>query len=221
MKYVVALPYMNRDYAEETIGSLCPELRRGLVTTNNSEINRGIMWAHNRAVRTMHADAEAQWLIVMSSAVTFGPRMGFDFLDALDEHTDHDVVEAAGVFGWHLIAFSRQIITEVGYWDETFTPYGFDDIDMMIRIQNACEMAGREPLWTKAVIEIADRGMGLSVKEEGVRADVEAQIDYFTAKWGRHPGHSDVKAWSTPFNSGKPQGYWPGHERAGLESANR
>lgn len=217
MKYTVVVPYMRREYAEETFNSMCPDLRRGLVPVNNCEINRGIMWAHNVGANRMR-EAGSDWLIVMSSAVSFGTKMGCDFLDALDANADHDVVEGAVVFGWHLIAFSRALLDDVGYWDENFTPYGFDDIDMMIRIQNARE---GNPRWTKAVVDVRDRGMGHSVKECGVVADANAQIAYFTGKWGRHPGHSDIKAWSSPFNSGREQGYWPGHERAGLESAHR
>jgi hypothetical protein len=197
------MPFIHRPYAEECIATW----KWGkpgdshVVVVDNTWKNIGIMAAHNIGRKTM-LEQDADWLIVCSAAIRFGEQGGMDFIEELERRSGHDVVEAAGVFGWHLIAFSRDIMERVGEWDENFTPYGFDDIDLSIRIQRVPKRDGRTTqLWEKAVIDITDMGMGHSIHLGGVRADANPQIEYFKRKWGRHPGDSHLAAYDFPFNN--------------------
>lgn len=203
MSYTVVFPYIVPSIARPCRESWAFPAKN-VLEVDNSVDNIGIMRSHNLGINRMYAD-RTDWLVVLSAALRFGRRGGLDFIRALDERPDHHVVEAAGVYGWHLIAFHRRVIDAVGRWDENFTPYGFDDIDMSLRIYKAFP----ERQWEKVPVNCVDIGMAHSVKDGGVRADVNAQIDYFIAKWGRHPGASEIPTFETPFDDDLPLSYWP------------
>lgn len=185
---------------------------------DNTVINKGIMRAHNMGIDKMRAD-NSDWLIVMSAAIRFGEPGGLDFIDQLDKHAGYHVIEAAGVYGWHLIAFARQTIDAVGRWDENFTPYGFDDLDYSLRFQRAFgkdfrvaddNPAGPDPMWTKVKIDVQDSGMAHGLKLANVESDPRPKIFYFNQKWGRHPDHSHETAFQHPWNrADNPIQYWP------------
>lgn len=210
MRFVAVLPYIHQGWADACTSSMAPEFLASTLLVDNTEANIGIMASHNRGIDRMR-EVDAEWLIVVSAAMRFGSPGGMDFVEALAAHDDHPVIEAAGVFGWHLIAFRRDLLDKVGRWDENFTPYGFDDLDMSLRIQRAVGVDGRYgQVWTKVHGDWSDAGMAHSVHLAGVRADVNAQIAYFMEKWGRHPGASDVMAHMHPFGDQfNPIGYWP------------
>jgi hypothetical protein len=212
--FIIALPFRVRSFYDECVATMDPLLLSFLDPIDNTVHNRGIMRSHN-LTRDFVMKYGRDWLVVLSAAVRFGERGGLDFIDALGEHAEHDVVEAAGVYGWHLIAFHRRILDDVGSWDENFSPYGFDDIDMSIRIQNARNIDGRHTqLWTKVPVDVTDTMMGHSIHLGGVRTNPDAQIDYFRRKWGRHPGDGHIPAYTHPFNDPvNPQSYWPPCEK--------
>lgn len=215
VKHVVCVPFIHRPYMEAFIATVRMGERDDvhLVAIDNTVTNYGIMASHNLGLR--HAiDVGAEWFTVCSAAIRFGEPGGLDWLQALDERNDHHVVEAVGVFGWHLIAFRVDLLRIVGEWDENFTPYGFDDIDMALRIQRARGVDGRmEQVWEKVHVDVDDEGMGHSIHLGGVTLAperIEEQIAYFTRKWGRHPGDSHILAFDTPFGDpNNPISYWP------------
>lgn len=210
MRFVAVLPYIHQGWSDACTSTLAPEFLANTVLVDNTRRNIGIMASHNRGIDRMR-EVDAEWLIVVSAAMRFGDPGGMDFVEALAAHDRHHVVEAAGVFGWHLIAFRRSLLDKVGRWDENFTPYGFDDIDLSLRIQRAVGVDGRNGrVWTKVRGDWSDAGMAHSVHLGGVRTDTNALIDYFVSKWGRHPGAADVLAYMHPFDDpSNPLGYWP------------
>jgi len=211
MSYTAVLPYVIGTYAQQCL-STCRFDKDSLLVIDNSANNIGIMASHNAGIDKMYADG-TDWLICMSASVRFGKSGGLDFIAEL-ETSDQMVLEGAGLFGWHLIAFRREVFEAIGYWDENFTPYGFDDIDMILRFQRAFYGPTGEnhklQLWNKVVGDWWDaNGMAHSVKEGRVEANTDRQLDYFMRKWGRHPGESTVLAWPTPFNNPQfPLSYW-------------
>lgn len=215
MKHVICIPYVHQPYFDEfkeTVRMLERDDVR-VMPIDNTVFNCGIMKSHNIAL-AFARQHQSQWLTVCSAAIRFGKPGGLDWLQALDERPDHHVVEAAGVFGWHLIAFKVDLLRLVGEWDENFTPYGFDDIDLALRIQRARGMDGRmEQVWEKVHVDVDDEGMGHSIHLGGVVLPperIEEQITYFTRKWGRHPGDSHILAFDTPFGDpNNPISYWP------------
>lgn len=214
--WVGVLPFIHRPWAEACRATMHPAFLNNVSFVDNTRTNIGIMAAHNQGVDRMR-ETGADWLVVLSAAVRFGAPGGLDFIAALDGLPDHMVVEGParthdsggnGVYGWHLIAFNRRCLDAVGRWDENFTPYGFDDLDMSLRIQRVFGDDGK--LWTKAPTDVTDAGMGHSIHLGGVRTDTNALIGYFQRKWGRHPGASTEPAYDRPFNDPtNPVWYWP------------
>lgn len=204
--YTAVLPWVYRPY-RDAFAEMC---RLDVFEVDNSERNLGVMRSHNLGIDRMRDDG-TEWLVVLSAALRFGPAGGLDFVDHLDRKAGHRAVEAADVFGWHLIAFHRSTIDAIGRWDPNFSPYGFDDIDLSVRYQLAFGNGGQ--LWDKVPVDVMDAGMGHSIKLAGVDAPAEPRIDYFRRKWGRHPGDGHLPTYQHPFgDEANPVGYWPEFE---------
>lgn len=200
MKYVVVLPYTIQQYFDDCVKTMHPDLRANLLPINNTVNNVGIMAAHNEGIQTLKVRG-ADWLVVLSAAIRFNEPGGMDFINELANREGHNIVEAAGVFGWHLIAFSAKTLQEVGEWDENFSPYGFDDIDYSLRVQKFYKIDGRQTqVWEKAPVDAQDMGMAHSIKIANVDSPAEPRIKYFERKWGRHPGDYENDGYDHPFN---------------------
>lgn len=194
MKYTAVLPYIYDPYKDSFLKT-CKF--NNLLLIDNTKENRGVMVSHNLGIEKMYKE-DSDWLIIISAAIRFGEPGGLDFIEELEKKSDHLVIEAAGVFGWHLIAFSRKVIDTIGYWDENFTPYGFDDLDYSWRIKLAFDL--NAPFWTKVPVNLSDMGMAHSIHLAGVTSDNEKLRKYFKSKWGVYPGESMKNAWRHPFN---------------------
>lgn len=203
MKYVCVMPWMWRRFRNKCLAGC----RLEVLEVNNSENNLGIMRSHNLGVDEMHRQ-QADWLIIMSAAVRFGPEGGRDFVKALETtHAEAHVVNAVGLFGWHLMAFRRDVIEAVGRFDENFTPYGLDDNDLSIRIHKAMPEAN---WWGVTGLEVADTMMGHSIKLAGLDTPYDPKLRYFTEKWGAGPGPPFEAYYDHPWNDEtNPIGFWP------------
>lgn len=205
--YTAVLPFAFRPYRN----AFMRRCRLDVLEIDNTVTNRGIMCSHNLGIDEMRRTG-SEWLIVMSAALRFDPSTGgLDFIEQLDRHEGQHVVEASGVYGWHLIAFHRSTLDAIGRWDANFTPYGFDDIDMSLRYQLAFNKGGR--LWPKVPVKVRDAGMAHGLRRGKVKADAAPLIAYFQSKWGRHPGAWQQPNYEHPFNdASKPIQYWPDAE---------
>jgi hypothetical protein len=175
---------------------------------DNTNINLGVMRSHNLGIDEMHR-VDADWLLILSAAVRFGPNGGLDFIKALETtHAEAHIVNCVGLFGWHLMAFRRDLIDTVGRWDENFYPYGFDDNDMAIRIRKGMPHAN---WWGVTGTEISDTTMGHSIKLAKVHSPANPLLEYFAAKWGQEPHGQEFETFNDhPFNDPvNPIGYWP------------
>ena len=201
MKYVAVMPYRVQDWADACLATcrLDP-----LLLVDNTVHNLGIMRSHNLGVDLMRQQ-DADWLIILSAAVRFGAPGGLDYIAQLED-TPWSVVPAQGVFGWHLIAFRRDLVEETGRWDENFSPYGYDDVDYSIRTYRA------QPAHTEGgvPVDLTDAGMGHSLRYGGVRPDNSRLLAYLKAKWGHHHGHEFAEYHLRPFDDdANAVGYWP------------
>lgn len=203
MKYVAVLPFVVQHYRDA-----CVEQCRldNVLEVDNTVENRGVMRSHNLGVDFMR-DQDADWLIIISAAIRFGPAGGLDLIRTLETtHKDAHVVNAVGVYGWHLMAFARETVEAAGRWDENYHPYGFDDNDYAIRIHKAIP----EGKWWGTTVEVTDTIMGHSIKIGGVTTDDAKHLAYFTEKWGDVPGPPFEAYYDTPWNDPtNPVGYWP------------
>lgn len=228
MKYVAVVPYTYREYFDEFIAT-CKFPRENMLIIDNStaEKNIGVMASHNKGIDFMK-EKGADWLIVISPAIRFGEAGGLDFTKILEDHPGYHVIHGASenvqggkqadpdggghnkVFGWHLVAFSRETLEAIGRWDENFTPYGFDDIDMTLRIRKHFKEATK---WDTYPCDVTDTRMSHSlhfVPDVVGEADSGPRIAYFVNKWGRHPGAYQWDGWEFPFNNPEHSlDYWP------------
>lgn len=222
MNYVVVLPWVYRPYFEACMATVKfpPE---NMLIIDNSVNNLGIMRSHNMGIDRMK-ELGADWLIILSAAVRFGESGGLDFIKVLEDHPDYYVIHAASenvkggkqqegggghneVFGWHLTAFNKEVFENIGRWDENFTPYGYDDIDLSLRLQKFYK--GRLG-WDTFPVDVHDTTMAHSINLGGVVTDDQAKIDYFKDKWGRAHGDWQNMGYAHPFNNPKNSlAYWP------------
>lgn len=211
MKYVAVVPYTVQSVMDEFMETCKLE---NVLKIDNTVNNIGCMASHNLGVDKMY-ETESDWLIVISPAIRFGSAGGLDFVEKL-KNTQHKIVESMGVFGWHLIAFHKDVIDKVGKWDTNFTPYGYDDLDFSIRIQKAFPFAfsndekfsvnaNNFPLWTKELVDVKDTIMGHSMKLNKINTDDPHHRSYYEKKWGAVPGTGEhlLNTYEFPFNDPK------------------
>lgn len=225
MKYVVCVPYAYQPYFDEFKATLkIPEENCLFVNDTNPVGGIGIMRAHNMGI-DFARQKDAKWLIVMSASIRFGEAGGLDFIKAVEEHSELLVINGAGrvtfdgeaeqviAMGYHLTAFKTDIFTAIGRWDENFTPYGFDDIDLMLRMK---KYFGNQYKVDSLPVDMEHISRSHSIQLAGVIAPSSPRIQYFTEKWGRHPGAWQWDGWAYPFNEpGNSLAYWPDASNGG------
>lgn len=234
MKYVAVVPYTYQKYFDEFMAT-CKFSHENMLCINNTtaERNIGCMASHNLGIDFMK-QRNADWLIVISPAIRFGKNGGLDFLEILKDHPDYHVIHGASdnvvggkqsdpaggghnkVFGWHLAAFNKSVFEAIGRWDENFTPYGFDDIDMTLRIRKHFK---DDTKWDTYPCDVTDTRMSHSlhfVPDVVGEAASAPRIAYFVEKWGRHPGAWQWDGWEHPFNNPEHDlKYWPPAKNGG------
>lgn len=216
MKYVVVVPYAYQPYFDEFLATLkIPRENCLFVNDTNPPGNIGIMKAHNMGIDFMR-EREAKWLIVMSAGIRFGEPGGADFIKILEEHPELLVINGSGInrengermaMGYHLTAFRVEVFSGIGRWDSNFTPYGFDDIDLMLRMK---KYFGKEYKVDTFPVDMEHVSRSHSIELGNVIAPSEPRIAYFVEKWGRHPGAWQWDGWTYPFNNPENNlAYWP------------
>lgn len=210
MKYVVVVPYAYQPYFDEFKATLkIPEENCLFVDDTNPAGKIGIMKAHNMGIDFMR-EKGADWLVVMSAGIRFGEKGGLDFIDLLDQHSSLHVINGAGkvtfdgeeeqviAMGYHLTAFKADVFSGIGRWDENFTPYGFDDIDIMLRMK---KYFGDQLKADTFPVDMRHVSRSHSIQLAGVIAPSDTRIAYFVEKWGRHPGAWQWDGYAYPFNN--------------------
>lgn len=225
MKYRVVLPFVYRPFMEACVATMAPEFKKNVFFVDNTLDNIGIMRAHNKGIDRMNR-VGADWLIILSAAVRFGEAGGLDFIQQLEDHMDHYVIHAASnnviggkqndgsagggvnkIFGWHLTAFKREVFENIGRWDENFSPYGLDDLDLSLRIQKHYKGAKG---WDTYPCDVSDTVMSHSINKAGVKAAYPPRESYFRRKWGRGGGDWQNMGYDHPFNDPtKPLSFFP------------
>lgn len=222
MKYLVSVPYTTEEYKDDFLKTCKLD---NICLIDNTSVNLGFPASTNINMKKF-IDLGYDWFIVCGTSIRFGKSGGLDFIEAL-EKSNSLVVEAQVVYGWHLIAFHRTIIQNIGLWDENFVPYGYDDLDYGLRIQKAfndprienIKLGDGLELWKKALIDVYDIGMGHSVKTGKVdfRPELNEETrEYYKSKWGFYPGSGETitNTYPFPFNNKEYDlTYFPPRER--------
>lgn len=209
MKYVAVVPYVWKPYFDEFLATVKLP-RENMLLVDNTINNLGIMKAHNMGIDFMK-EKDADWLIVMSAGIRFGEQGGADFIKLLEKHKDCHVINGAGLWfdeaqgvekmqalGWHLTAFRRDVLDAIGRWDENFTPYGFDDVDITLRMRKAFSDDLKIDTFDTDMRHVSTSH---SIQLAGVEAPSAPRIAYFVEKWGRHPGAWQWDGWEHPYNN--------------------
>lgn len=206
MKYQVVLPYIVPEWAEACVARCRLD---NVLVVDNTKTNRGVMRSHNMGL-TAATETGADWLIILGAAIRFGDAGGLDFIDLLNERPGYTMVHAKDTPGWHMMAFRRDLLDFIGQWDEQFSLYGYDDVDLAIRAYKASFECNRPDWreWGGWPVDVTDAGMGHSLKIGGVKVDNAALLSYFKSKWGRLHGGEWHEYWDRPFKN-RPMNYWP------------
>jgi hypothetical protein len=218
MKYAVVVPYAYKPYFDEFVATLkIPREYCLFIDDTDPPGGIGIMKAHNQGIDFMR-EINANWLIVMSASIRFGEHGGLDFIDILEQHNNLHVINGAGkwvdngeeriqALGWHLTAFKADVFAGIGRWDENFTPYGFDDVDLTLRMK---KYFGTELRMDTFAVDMEHTTNSHSIQIAGIDAPSAPRIAYFVEKWGRHPGAWQWDGWAYPFNNPEHSlAYWP------------
>lgn len=218
MKYVIVVPYAYQPYFDEFLATLkIPKENCLFVDDTANPGSIGIMKAHNMGIDLMKSRG-ADWLIVMSASIRFGESGGLDFIKVLENHNNLHVINGGGkaiidgeeqtlAMGWHLTAFKADVFAAIGRWDENFTPYGFDDVDLTLRMK---KYFGKEFKMDTFIVDMEHTTRSHSISLAGVEAPSGPRIEYFVSKWGRHPGAWQWDGWYHPFNEpANSLAYWP------------
>ena len=226
MRYVCVVPYTYQPFFDEFMAT-CKIPKENILAIDNTtaEKNIGCMASHNKGIDFMKARG-ADWLVVISPAIRFGDAGGLDFLQILENHPDYHVIHGASenveggkqadpaggghnkVFGWHLTAFNKSVFESIGRWDTNFSNYGFDDIDLSIRIRKGIPNVK----WDTFPCDVTDTRMSHSIhfNPEIVDSPSTPRIMYFKRKWGRAHGDWQAESYDHPFNiDGAVLSYFP------------
>lgn len=228
MSFVCVLPFAYRPWAEECIKTMHPEFLKNtlLIDDTNPDTRIGIMASHNKGIERMR-EVGADWLIILSAAIRFGPPGGLDFVDILERHKDdHYIIHGASlnvlgglqhkeegknqanlIQGWHLSGIRSSVFDNIGIYDNNFAFYSLDDIDISLRVQKFYKGA---PGWNTYPCSATDMGRAHSITLGGVKGTYPPRNSYFKRKWNRDGSEWDKPAWDHPFNDPtKPLSYWP------------
>lgn len=176
--------------------------------------NLGFCGSANVGIMQGHAQT-----VICSSSVRFTRGLRYWLEEAEELATEAGLVT---FLEFHLVAFGRALVEQVGRMDENFYPGEWSDNDYFRRIR----LAGRNPNTTpgamglKRPMACTRAGYNLAQKATGFKDNPRALLAYYARKWGGEPGH---ETHDKPFGD-KPLEYWPGasvatlKERYGLPS---
>lgn len=176
---------------------------------DNTIVNKGVAGSWNIGIDYLEEE-HADWLVILSAALRFGPPGGKDFIEAIENSSNCIALEAAHGIGWHLIAFHKQVFEKVGRFDENFWPAYNEDIDMSRRISLGFRLD--PPYWRKVSVDVAIAGFAHGVDLAGVQVDNLLLDEYYAQKWGDLKGK---EKFLHPFNNEEHDlSYWPKGIRA-------
>lgn len=186
MTFVAVVPSIYQRWTDECLAT-CGFADRVHVI-DNTTTNRGVAASWNLGRAAVIA-RRLDHLVIMSAGIRFGDARGYDFIDQL---VPGEILEAS-VIGWHLIAFPREVLIEVGAFDETFWSY-YEDNDYGRRL---ILTYGSSIDWKKPEIDVRLVRPGHGIALGKVVIDWRKRREDYTAKWGGLPG---FETFTAPYN---------------------
>ena len=170
------------------------EKKYGFQVEYQSE-NIGLARAWNIGLKKGH-----DWTFFVSSSMLFNK----PFSHIVDMLNGFNGLMFRTQHGWHLCGINKKLVSDIGYFDENFYPYNFDDCDwdQRTRVLKIAEYGNHEVDVTCQI----DGGATI----DGLRINIEPLHDYFKAKWGGDRTREGFGEYKYPFNDPtKSLDYWP------------
>jgi hypothetical protein len=189
------MPSIDPVWRDVCLDTMSRSVIADLIVVDNTQLNLGVAASWNIG-RRLALELGRDWLVIVSESMRFGKPGGMDFIDQL-----HGAPWIDSTFGWHLIAFSTELVERVGAFDEMFWPAYGEDSDYLIRMALAGYPSPRVndlPHARRCVpVDATHTGFEHSLRRRLVAVDLAANHRYFDTKWGGT--HPDA-AWEHPFN---------------------
>lgn len=196
MSHVAVIPSIYQPWTDRCLR----DCNLNTYVVDNTETNRGVAASWNIGIDQMER-LGADWLIIVSAAIRFGPPGGDDLLAALDANPDALAVEAAQGIGWHLIAIHRRVFETIGRFDENFWPAYYEDIDFGRRMW----LGFAQQQWPRIHCDVSLAGFSHGVDLGGAVIDNDKLAAYYAEKWG---GPKGEETYHRPFGN-RPIHWWP------------
>lgn len=189
------LPVLDKRLGVLTLESMCPAFRAATLVVDNTQRNRGVSASWNRGIDRMR-ERDDDWVVLVSTATTFGTAGGQDLLDELAGSDQSRLVSVVNA-GWHLQAIPRAFLDLVGPFDEGFFAY-YEDTDWLHRMTLAGFDVWRGEGNRHVYVESSYLPDGHS-KQAGLITpeEYEPSAGKYLAKWG---GHNQSEVFATPFD---------------------
>ncbi len=198
--WLLVIPSVKPSWSRQAISTLKGDggVKFEYLVVDNTKFNYGVSGSWNLGADRVIKE-KLDWLIICSESMRFGPNGAADIQRHLTEASENTmVVEADNGIGWHLIAFRRQLIETVGYFEELFFPAYFEDNDYSYRY-NLAYKENPHWEWHKVPVDATLLGVAqgiLHIKENIQFVDLK---ELYTKKWGGSP----KEKFKHPYNDKK------------------
>lgn len=148
------IPSIDAAFGRACKATLAPEVKDRLLMVDNTEHNHGVAASWNLGL-DFAICLDAEWLVICSESMRFGPPGGLDYEAGLASATEDpgpsplvrgicdgtcaQVYETGAGncrngYGWHLIAIHHTTWERVGCFDEVFYPAFWEETDYLRRM---------------------------------------------------------------------------------------
>jgi glycosyltransferase involved in cell wall biosynthesis len=172
----------------------CKEFEDMGIEVEYQSENIGVPRAWNIGLRRGH-----QWTFVVSSSMLFNKPFSH-IIEMLD---GYEGLMFRTTHVWHCNGISKDLVKEIGYFDENFYPGYFEDCDW----DHRCSLKKINEYGNIPIDAICQVDGGAT--KDGVDVRIEAVHEYFKKKWGGSRTREGWGEWANPFNDkNKSISYW-------------
>jgi hypothetical protein len=156
--------------------------------------NIGIPRSWNIGLKKGH-----EWTFIVSSSMLFNK----PFSHIIDMLNDYKGLMFRTTHVWHCNGVNRDLVDQIGYFDENFYPGYFEDCDW----DHRCSLLGIDEYGNIPIDATCQIDGGAS--KDGLRLNIDGVHDYFKEKWGGTRTREGWGEYKYPFNDpSKPLSYW-------------
>lgn len=156
--------------------------------------NIGIPRSWNIGLRKGH-----DWTFIVSCSMLFNK----PFSHIVDMLKDYEGLMFRSSHVWHCNGINKELVNQIGYFDENFYPGYFEDCDW----DHRCSIFGIKEYGNIEIDAICQVDGGAT--KDGLQVNIDAVHDYFKLKWGGERTRDGWGEYRYPFNDkSKSLDYW-------------